>query len=575
MAGALLAVVALFLLLSVRTSAAPAQPDLQFPWAKGLAMWFTSGPHNGVYSIDSPVPDVSTRSGLDFGRGAEHWAVLSAAAGTIVKAGCDLPGWEGYGCVVEIDHGDGFQTLYGHFYRDPTKDTGIRVGDVVPAGKVIGHAGDTGHAFGIHLHFELRQGGHYDGDSWVSGWGLSWDGRQIDGWTIHASRLNYEGTMTRPGEDTRIAGSQCFWTEGSTCERNDVSSGNAVTASVQVVAGDAAAVVGHDSGFRVYSDGDPGAKLTLVTDRGSVVRSVAIDGSGAPDAAEGRNATLVAWWDRATRSARALLLDDAGNTLKEFRLPGDAPPKGPLKVAGDPKTGRYFVTWESRNGGGDVYGVLVQADGRVSGSVHVAAGPGRQGQPDAAYDGKTNSFVVAWTDFRFGAIWAAAIASDGSVSATTALSEPGFPASHPAIAAGNDGLVAVWQQSAGDVNIVGRFLGLVGGRRGVRAVSVVGDTWFITNARRDQVSPDVAWEPLTQQFVATWVEDGTRAGDADFAWRMINTDGAPKGPIVHVDDASRKPSDATIACDHATCLIVGEAGRSIVGTILLVGSSDQ
>jgi murein DD-endopeptidase MepM/ murein hydrolase activator NlpD len=100
-----------------------------------------------------------------FGGRRGHWAVdiadrskpaiSAAASGTVVKSQC---GWNGgYGCVVVIDHGDGFQTLYGHL-----SEISISVGDAVDQGQRIGTMGNTGRVYGatgIHLHFEVIDNG--------------------------------------------------------------------------------------------------------------------------------------------------------------------------------------------------------------------------------------------------------------------------------------------------------------------------------------------------------------------------------------------------------------------------------
>lgn len=69
----------------------------------------------------------------------------AADAGRVVFAG-----WGGYGIYVEIDHGNGFHTLYGHMSA-----VLVTTGQVVAQGQLIGLMGATGRASGSHLHFEI------------------------------------------------------------------------------------------------------------------------------------------------------------------------------------------------------------------------------------------------------------------------------------------------------------------------------------------------------------------------------------------------------------------------------------
>jgi len=78
-------------------------------------------------------------------------AILAADFGTISYAGC--LSW-GYGCHVVIDHGNGYQSLYAHLSRYD-----VEAGQTVSQGQVIGVMGSTGRSTGVHLHFEIRQGG--------------------------------------------------------------------------------------------------------------------------------------------------------------------------------------------------------------------------------------------------------------------------------------------------------------------------------------------------------------------------------------------------------------------------------
>jgi murein DD-endopeptidase MepM/ murein hydrolase activator NlpD len=79
--------------------------------------------------------------------GTPIWA---AKAGEVIFAGQQ----SGYGNVVIIAHGGGLTTLYGHQSR-----IGVRDGQVVRQGQVIGQVGNTGRSTGPHLHFETRYGG--------------------------------------------------------------------------------------------------------------------------------------------------------------------------------------------------------------------------------------------------------------------------------------------------------------------------------------------------------------------------------------------------------------------------------
>ncbi|HCM37061.1 MAG: Peptidase M23 family protein [Candidatus Gottesmanbacteria bacterium GW2011_GWB1_43_11] len=60
----------------------------------------------------------------------------------------------GYGHHVIIDHGNGYQSLYGHM-----SDIYVKVGQAISKGQTIGKMGSTGRSSGPHLHFEIRQSG--------------------------------------------------------------------------------------------------------------------------------------------------------------------------------------------------------------------------------------------------------------------------------------------------------------------------------------------------------------------------------------------------------------------------------
>ncbi|HSA99954.1 MAG TPA: peptidoglycan DD-metalloendopeptidase family protein [Anaerolineales bacterium] len=100
-------------------------------------------------------------SGYDFGQNGHNGIDISAPEGTAVWAADNgvvtmaQGGWNyGYGNVVQIDHGNGFVTIYAHL-------SVISVGQCqsITAGAPIGAAGNTGNSQGAHLHFEIRQNG--------------------------------------------------------------------------------------------------------------------------------------------------------------------------------------------------------------------------------------------------------------------------------------------------------------------------------------------------------------------------------------------------------------------------------
>lgn len=112
----------------------------------------------------SRMPPVSSRFG---------WRNDPLWGGARMHAGIDLPsefgtpvratmsgrvrtsGWAGgYGNLIEIEHGNGVSTRYGHLSRRLVNEGGS-----VPAGAIIGFVGSSGRSTGNHLHYEIRLGG--------------------------------------------------------------------------------------------------------------------------------------------------------------------------------------------------------------------------------------------------------------------------------------------------------------------------------------------------------------------------------------------------------------------------------
>jgi murein DD-endopeptidase MepM/ murein hydrolase activator NlpD len=123
----------------------------------------------GAISVPSskPVTTATYTSGYGVrsdpfrGSAAMHAGIdLAAPMGTPVYATADgmvdRAEWSGgYGNLVEIDHGKGLQTRFGHLSRIL-----VHPGEHVTRGQVIALMGSTGRSTGSHLHYEVRIDGH-------------------------------------------------------------------------------------------------------------------------------------------------------------------------------------------------------------------------------------------------------------------------------------------------------------------------------------------------------------------------------------------------------------------------------
>jgi murein DD-endopeptidase MepM/ murein hydrolase activator NlpD len=91
--------------------------------------------------------------GIDIaaGEGATVYAADSGVV-TMAQGGYNY----GYGNVIQIDHGNGYSTIYAHLNA-----YFVGVCQSVSAGQQIGTSGNTGNSQGAHLHFEVRQGGGF------------------------------------------------------------------------------------------------------------------------------------------------------------------------------------------------------------------------------------------------------------------------------------------------------------------------------------------------------------------------------------------------------------------------------
>ena len=106
--------------------------------ASGQFVWPTQGVITQYFSWYHP--------GIDIANNAEPLDV-AADSGNVIYAGWDSTG---YGNMVLIDHGNGFETRYGHLSQIM-----VISGQTVKKGQTIGRMGSTGHSTGPHTHFEI------------------------------------------------------------------------------------------------------------------------------------------------------------------------------------------------------------------------------------------------------------------------------------------------------------------------------------------------------------------------------------------------------------------------------------
>lgn len=117
--------------------------------SKGQFTW----PVPGYTKLTSYWGDGRNHKGIDIaGSGIYGKKIVAADNGKVIKT---TSGWGGgYGISLDIDHGGGYLTRYGHCSK-----LAVGVGDVVTKGQVIAYVGNTGDSSGPHLHFEVRING--------------------------------------------------------------------------------------------------------------------------------------------------------------------------------------------------------------------------------------------------------------------------------------------------------------------------------------------------------------------------------------------------------------------------------
>ena len=109
--------------------------------------------------VDPISGKMAWHTGIDFA-GRKGTDVVAIAAGVVVYAGPR----DGYGNLVEVEHGDGFVTRYAH-----QEALVVRAGDIVKRGDTLGSLGTTGRSTGPHVHVEvLKNGRHVNPATYVA-----------------------------------------------------------------------------------------------------------------------------------------------------------------------------------------------------------------------------------------------------------------------------------------------------------------------------------------------------------------------------------------------------------------------
>jgi murein DD-endopeptidase MepM/ murein hydrolase activator NlpD len=141
---------------------ATSHSGLSRPGSTGGLLWPASGGMSAPagYRINPVTGSPSCHAGIDIapGYGAP---IFAAAAGVVVAT--EYSAWDGNTTIIA--HGGGMTTWYAH-----QNSFGVRVGQHVSRGQVIGHVGATGFATGPHLHFNVVLGQTaYDPMGWFGG----------------------------------------------------------------------------------------------------------------------------------------------------------------------------------------------------------------------------------------------------------------------------------------------------------------------------------------------------------------------------------------------------------------------
>jgi murein DD-endopeptidase MepM/ murein hydrolase activator NlpD len=131
------------------------------PWVYGGAGACTTGPYSGpvgtgVWSLPTASNWIVGNNYSAYHHGIDLYIALgepirAADRGVVVYSGWNT--W-GYGNLIVVDHGNGWQTVYAHLNA-----VQVGCGGIVNRGETVGYGGSTGNSTGPHLHFEMVYNG--------------------------------------------------------------------------------------------------------------------------------------------------------------------------------------------------------------------------------------------------------------------------------------------------------------------------------------------------------------------------------------------------------------------------------
>jgi murein DD-endopeptidase MepM/ murein hydrolase activator NlpD len=113
------------------------------------SLWPVKGYVTKEFSVTGGEKSPEYHPGMDIAA-ARNSPVVAAADGIVEASAFD----DVYGWMVEVDHGYGIRSVYGHNSRNL-----VSIGDRVTRGKTIAFVGSTGKSTAPHLHFEVRENG--------------------------------------------------------------------------------------------------------------------------------------------------------------------------------------------------------------------------------------------------------------------------------------------------------------------------------------------------------------------------------------------------------------------------------